>query len=75
MWPMGYETTIRRRVAELVKKHGGLRAAARAIMLTPQYLYRLGTGEKENPSGEVLRKLGLVRHVTYRNTPSAGVPE
>lgn len=57
--------TVAERVAELVKQHGGLRPAARAIKITPQYLYRLGNGEKKNASPAVLRKLGLRRVVAY----------
>ena len=57
--------TIQKRVSELVEKHGGLRPAARALKMTPQYLYRLGNGEKRNASAAMLRKLGLCRVVTY----------
>lgn len=57
--------TVRARVAELVKQHGGLRPAARVLRMTPQYLYRLGNGEKKNASAKVLRKLGLRRVVYY----------
>lgn len=52
-------TTVRQRVSELVVQHGGLRPAARALRMTPQYLYRLGNGEKKNASAAMLRKLGL----------------
>ena len=63
-------TTIRQRVAELVARHGGLRPAARALRMTPQYLYRLGNGEKKNASVAMLRKLGLRRVVTYIRSSS-----
>lgn len=63
--PEQVETTIPARVAEIVAKHGGIRPAARVLKMTPQYLYRLGTGEKKNASAAVLRKLGLIRVVTY----------
>ena len=52
--------TLNKRIQQLVKKHGGLRAAARAIQVDPAYLTRLGKGEKSNPSAETLRKLGLM---------------
>ena len=61
-------TTLKRRVAELVKQHGGLRKAARAIGMGPQYLFRLGAGEKANPSDAILRKLGLYRVVAFYKT-------
>jgi hypothetical protein len=62
---MAQETTLKRRVADVVRQHGGLRKAARALGMTPQYLWRLGEGEKDNPSDAVLRKLGLKRQVVY----------
>jgi len=55
-------------VEKLIEKHGGLRAAARAIDVNFAYLWRLGAGEKTNPSPKVLRKLGLKRVVIYRET-------
>lgn len=58
-------TTIADRITELMQQHGGLRAAARAVKLQPSYLSRLRNGHQTNPSPEALRKLGLVRHVTY----------
>jgi hypothetical protein len=65
--------TIRQRVAELMTQHGGLRPAARALKMTPQYLYRLGNGEKKNASAAMLRKLGLLRVVTYIRISSTTV--
>jgi hypothetical protein len=58
---------IQQAVKALVEKHGGLRAAARAVNISAAYLSRLGNSEKENPSAPVLRKLGLEKHVTYRS--------
>lgn len=49
----------------LVAKHGGLRAAARAIQINYAYLSRLRSGEKTNPTAATLRKLGLKKVVTY----------
>jgi nitrate reductase beta subunit len=69
------ETTIRHRVRELIAQHGGLRPAARAIRMTPQYLLRLGNGEKTNASAKVLRKLGLVRVVTYLRAVDSSAKE
>lgn len=57
--------TLAERVAELVTKHGSLRAATRAIQIEHGYLHRLASGEKVNPLKETLRKLGLRRIVTY----------
>jgi transcriptional regulator with XRE-family HTH domain len=59
-------TEIQRAVDRLVKKHGGLNAAARATGIDPPYLSRLRHGEKANPSENVLRRLGIEKRVTYR---------
>lgn len=53
-------------VKALVDHYGSYRSAADAIDLNYAYLWRLRKGEKTDPSDEVLRKLGLVREVTYR---------
>lgn len=57
------------RVSELIKLYGGLRAAARALNISAPYLGRLGDGQKNSPSKEVLNKLGLERTeiILYRN--------
>jgi DNA-binding phage protein len=62
--------TLHAHIKGIVAKHGGLRPAARVLSMTPQYLYRLFNGEKDNPSAKVLRKLGLKRIVLYVPTES-----
>ena len=57
--------TIEKRIAELVKQHGSLRAAARELGCSAAYLSRLASGQKSEPSGEVLQGMGLRRVVTY----------
>lgn len=52
-------------VKAIVLKHGGVRAAARAIGVNYAYLSRLQSGEKSNPTAAVLRKLGLRKVVSY----------
>ena len=52
-------------VKKLVQAHGGVRSAARALGLDCGYLSRLQSGQKSNPTPEVLRKLGLKRVVFY----------
>lgn len=56
---------LRRRIQELAKQHGSLRAAARVLKIDAGYLSRLQDGLKTEPSNDVLRKLGLKRVVTY----------
>lgn len=60
-------TAIQQAIQALERKHGTLRAAARAVKLDVAYMHRLKTGEKENPGDQILRKLGLVKSVTYES--------
>ena len=57
---------LARCIDKLATKHGGLRAAARAAGLDAGYLSRLRSGQKEQPSEQVLAALGLERVVSYR---------
>lgn len=66
------KTTISGRCAELVKLHGGLRKAATACDIDVGYFSRLQSGDKDNPTDETLRKLGLTRVVTYKPTNQEG---
>lgn len=54
------------RIELLEKRHGSLRAAARATGIETSYLFRLKNSEKLNPSDEVLAALGLERVTYYR---------
>lgn len=58
--------TLQQRVKQLIREHGTLRAAARAIHIDVGYLSRLEHGEKSNPSEDILDRLGLTKVVTYR---------
>jgi len=58
------QALIRRKIKEVVKAHGGLRAAARYLKIKRSYLGALMDGTKKNPGDWYLRKLGL-RRVTY----------
>ena len=49
----------------LIKQHGGLRKAGRAVGIKAPYLSRLHRGEQSNPGSSILRKLGLTREVSY----------
>lgn len=61
------------RLAELVLRHGSLRAVGRVLEIDHAYLSRLYHGEKKEPSAAVLKKLGLRRVVTYVRSTSTGV--
>jgi len=58
--------TLQERVAQLIAKHGSLRAAARAIQVDHAYLSRLGSGEKVRPLAGVLKRMGIRRVVDYQ---------
>lgn len=53
--------TISAVVTKLIKKHGGIRAAARALDIDAAYLMRMRDGTKNNPSDCTLKKLGIKR--------------
>lgn len=65
--------TLQDRIDELVAQHGSLRAVARVTEIDAGYLSRLRTGEKVNPEKDKLRRLGLLRVVTFERikTPNA----
>jgi hypothetical protein len=63
-------TLIQRAAERLVKRHGGLRKASAAIGIKAPYLSRLKNGIQTNPGDEILAKLGIRRHVTYRTNGS-----
>lgn len=62
------EMTLQERVAELIKQHGGLRAAALAIQVDHVYLWRMLRGTKVNPSSRLLRRMGIKKVVNYERT-------
>ena len=60
--------SIREEIERLEKRYGSLRAVARELEINHVYLHRLKYGEKNNPSDDILRKLGLykiVSSITY----------
>lgn len=59
-------TRVQQAAEKLIEKHGGLRKAARATKLDHGYLSRLRSGEKTEPSENVLVILGLEKQVTYK---------
>jgi len=59
-------TGIQRAAHKLIREHGGLRKAASATGIKAPYLSRLKNGIQTNPGDEILAKLGITRHVTYR---------
>jgi hypothetical protein len=69
------ESVLQQRLAELVAQHGGVRPAARVLEVDQGYVYRLLSGEKNDPGEKLLRKLKLRRVVTYERTDvTRGVP-
>lgn len=66
--------TLSECIEGVVKKHGGVRAVARAAGLDAGYISRLRRGEKDEPSDAVLEALGLERVVTYKMSRKPAVP-
>jgi hypothetical protein len=64
--PLHSTRPVVRSIEQAEKKHGSLRAAARALGMDPSYLFRLKNSEKMHPSDEVLKALGLERVTFYR---------
>jgi len=58
---------VQKAVEAAIKKHKGLRAAARATGLDPGYLCRLRKGKHPNAGDAILKAIGLEKRVTYRN--------
>jgi hypothetical protein len=56
---------IKKAVEKVITRHGGLRAASRALGIQASYLCRLRHGSKSNPSDKILRKLGLTKSIEY----------
>lgn len=50
-------------VRKLIRQHGSLRIASKALGLGHVYLHRLATGAQANPSDAALQKLGITRTV------------
>lgn len=57
--------TIAEQVKELIRLHGSVRAAGKALNISYAYLHRLGAGHLSNPSNTTLLKLGLVPTAYY----------
>jgi hypothetical protein len=62
--------SLHNRIAELSEQHGSLRAAAAVLQCDPGYLSRLASGEKTDPGGNLLERMGLRQIVTYERIES-----
>jgi len=63
-----FVATIEEQANAAIADFGGLRAAARGLKIDAAYLSRLVSGEKSNPSLDVLSKLNLTGPVFYTQT-------
>lgn len=61
---------VRERIGQLIHRYGSLRKCAKMLEISPSYLSRLFSGEQDEPSDALLRRMGLRRHVTYSRTTS-----
>lgn len=64
---MSKYTTPEERIQELVRLHGSYRAAAKSTGASYTFLYRVANNGKQ-ASDNLLRKIGLERHVVYMRT-------
>lgn len=62
------------RIKQLSDEHGSMRAAATALGIDAGYLSRLASGEKNEPSDDVLSRLGLCRSVSYSSLAAPSHP-
>ena len=56
---------VQNQMRAMVKQVGGVRATAKIIGVDAGYISRLCNGGKFNPSDAILKRLGLVRVVSY----------
>jgi hypothetical protein len=63
--------TLAERIDELVAQHGSLRAAAAVLRTDAAYLWRLKSGEKNDPGEQLLRRMKLRRVVSYERIGKA----
>jgi len=61
------EHPLRKRAAELVKAHGGVRPAARVLQTDPGHFKRILDGQKE-PSKQLARRMGLRKITVYEQS-------
>lgn len=66
--------TLPERIAELVTRHGSLRAVARVLECDAGYLSRLASGEKAAPSGKLLKRMGLRQVIGYERLTGGEQP-
>lgn len=59
------QITLQKRLEELEVSHGSVQNAARVHGIDPSYWRKLKSGEKNNPSENVLKVLGLKKLVFY----------
>lgn len=57
---------LQKKIEKLIEEEGGVRGAGRLLQVTPQHIMRMRDGEVDKPGERILRRLGLVREVTYR---------
>ena len=59
------KTSIPNQITKLCKIYGNVSNLSTVLDIDGTYLHRLHKGDKIEPSEEVLKKLGLIKVVTY----------
>lgn len=62
------EADLKKHVRAFIAEHTSMRAAARVLGVSPGHLSRLASGERTNPSPELLDAMGIHRMVIYQRT-------
>jgi peptidoglycan/xylan/chitin deacetylase (PgdA/CDA1 family) len=68
-------SVLQERIKELAKHHGSMRVLGRVLEVDHAYLYRLSTGETNDPGDDLLRKLKLRRVVSYERLSPPSTPK
>jgi AraC-like DNA-binding protein len=63
------EADLKKHVKAFIAEHPSLRAAAQVLGISPGHLSRLASGERTNPSPELLDAMGIHRMVIYQRIP------
>lgn len=60
------EADLKKHVKAFIAEHTSLRSAAQFLGISPGHLSRLASGERTNPSQQLLDAMGIHRMVIYQ---------
>lgn len=65
-WTFMDSHVLREAAIKAIQKHGGVRAAARALKISAPYMGRLADGGARMPNNTIMKKLGVVRTIAVQ---------